>query len=186
MTKIEALELELKARKMVEGTELDWWSVIKFRGFITAILEHPPLFTHGVANYELALGIIEGRPAWEGDQPYFRGNKVMLYSTSPYDFKDMGWSWNPPTQKTATIRDRLTTNAEDFDAIVSELLAENEELRKASQKKEIDVLKVSKRKAKETSDTLFMANQQIASKQEKIDELQARIDSLHAELGIDL
>lgn len=51
MTKIEELDLELKARKMVEGPELNWWDVIK-KANAKEVFIFQPHFRSGV---ELAL-----------------------------------------------------------------------------------------------------------------------------------
>lgn len=134
MTKIEALELELNARKMVEGAELDWWDVIKLSN---RVCEDPPHFTLGKGDYELALGIVEGKPVWVNIELFSKLNgrtyniTVMPIDPQNWSWNPPDWSWNSPAPKTSSIRDRLSANANDFDTIVSELLAENDALHKA-------------------------------------------------------
>lgn len=98
MTKIEALELELVARKMVEGTELDWWEVIKcdegkFHNALSQLIRP-------VNSYELALGIIEGKPVWRGDIYYHKTNKCLARIAGEYAAE---CSWNPPKPKTVMV-----------------------------------------------------------------------------------
>lgn len=143
MTKIEALELELAARKMVEGTGLDWGQVIRHTANklppIASLIEIP------IDLIELALGIIEDKPVWKECRVFAYGIPVVIKQ----DFKGRFTladgtridkevlSWNPSKpktvnpQKTINFRERLTANAEDFDNIISLILAENSELRKA-------------------------------------------------------
>lgn len=100
MTKIEALEMELKARKMVDGTGLDWWDVTRVEHvgsrFYNAIAPHWRL-----EDIELALGILEGKPVWEGDKIYCEGS--IVYATDCCAFNNPSWSWNPTAPKTVTI-----------------------------------------------------------------------------------
>lgn len=98
MTKIEALELELKARKMVEGTELDWTEVLHHKR-----LEHTPIALehYELSDIELALGIIEGKPVWEGDELYYHEYKVQ--ANKHHEPCLIGWSWNPPAPKTIMV-----------------------------------------------------------------------------------
>lgn len=100
MTKIEAMELELKARKMVQGTGVEWWSVIRRNGGIT--YDTPPLFRLPLADYEPALGIIEGKPVWKGDTYYHKGEKLTAGVPMEKWFH-LECSWNPPTQKTVMV-----------------------------------------------------------------------------------
>lgn len=99
MNKIDSLELELKARKMVEGIELNWWNVIRNIGdhyFNPArFIEHPR------TAYELALGIIEVKPVWEGDIIYTADGKACR-AQRHYEYPG-SWSWNPPAPKTAMV-----------------------------------------------------------------------------------
>lgn len=95
MTKIEALELELAARKMVEGTGLDWRKVIKLCG---AVFEFRHYFDNPREDFELALGIVEDRPVWEGDKLYC-GDFRFTVGKNPLNLPPgQEFSWNPPTQ----------------------------------------------------------------------------------------
>lgn len=102
MTKIEALELELAARKLVEGTELGWWKVVR-RDYMSvkSTFSNPPQFElYQLSPIELALGIIEGKPAWKGDEAYWtdlRGTTHKLTVADGCNLTVHGWSWNPPT-----------------------------------------------------------------------------------------
>lgn len=114
MNKIEALELELAARKMVEGTELDWWEVLclshsnkigKLFGY-----PEPTLRLYDLSQTELALGIIEGKPVWNGDRLYFTNKDGSYYqqiATTMHDFTLIGWSRNPPNPNTITVEKEL-------------------------------------------------------------------------------
>lgn len=137
MTKIEELELELKARKIVDGTELDWRECIRL-----AINSKPwagDLSDYRVEELEFALGILEGKPVWADSRVFAHGipvrikqslgDRFALVDGSRIDKEVL--SWGPPTPKTVNFRERLTANAEDFDSIISLILAENAALRKA-------------------------------------------------------
>lgn len=104
MNKIEALELELAARKLVDGTELDWWKAIRLRGICPFIAE--PSFSHHAhkLEYEFAIGILEGKPVWEGDI-YYDGNSGYKTVASEVHSKNY-WakcSWNPPKPATVMV-----------------------------------------------------------------------------------
>lgn len=100
MTKIEALELELTARKMVEGTRLSWVNCLRHR-----YLQAMPfcLECYDICDIELALGTIEGRPVWNGDEYYdTSSNKIIARGGLPQDYWNR-CSWNPPKYKTEKI-----------------------------------------------------------------------------------
>lgn len=105
MTKIEALELELAARKMVEGTGLGWWEAIKIKhGTALADSKLSPCGT--VKQYELALGIIEGKPVWEGDKYYDTNGRECTAGDKRWPKNKDYWAqcyWNPPKPKTGLI-----------------------------------------------------------------------------------
>lgn len=103
MTKIEALRLELKAREMVEGTELGWVEVLRTTRTKMCVSHTLP---GAVADYELALGIIEGKPCWIGDTAYWTnsmGETHQIIVGRLNTFNCPGWSWNPPTPKTVMV-----------------------------------------------------------------------------------
>lgn len=113
MTKIEALELELAARKMVEGTELDWEVAVRFKttkNNISRELSH-----YIVKDIELAIGVIEGRPVWEGDKYYnTSSSKIIARGGSPQDYWDK-CSWHPPKPKTIMV-ELIIEDAEMFES----------------------------------------------------------------------
>lgn len=100
MKEIEATRLKLKCLEMVEGTRLKWWEVAKFCGKVTTA---PLMFSSPESSYEIALGIVEGKPVWKGDRLYSTLSKEMfaaeinLGTNSPY------YSWNPPKPKTVVV-----------------------------------------------------------------------------------
>lgn len=104
MTKIEALELELAARKMVEGIELDWWKLIKLAGSNDLVIDYAHLDRYNSEYLELTLGIVEGRPVWNDSVLYSDNgteyNMSKLY-VSPMVIKKL--HWNPPKPKTVMI-----------------------------------------------------------------------------------
>lgn len=124
MTKIEALELELAARKMVEGMGVYWWKCVRRNtiqfadeGFAHHIMEQ-------FDDIELAIGIIEGRPAFEGDEVFCptadpfvmqdgkrklivaAANAGCVYNITMKDggvFQAELLSWNTPKPKTVIV-----------------------------------------------------------------------------------
>jgi hypothetical protein len=113
MTKIEALELELAARKMVEGTELVWRKVLRHKLDHTWISSGKRFEDCSFTYIELALGIVEGKPVWEGDTLYDSETGAVTLSFDcghpcRGDGKNIGWawerlSWNPPKPKTVMV-----------------------------------------------------------------------------------
>lgn len=105
MTKIEELELELAARKIVEGSELEWLAVIRHRPTKNNLAY--PLEVYFTEHVEIALGIIEGKPVWEGDTLYFpSGESIIAKSYTALNIKAGGvfdLSWNPPKPKTVMV-----------------------------------------------------------------------------------
>lgn len=103
MTKIEALELELKARYIVLGTKLCWRNVIRNKA---GHYFNPALFSkHPQHVYELALGIVERKPVWLGDtlynSSYGYAKTILVSNTELWDLiKDCVLSWEPPKAKT--------------------------------------------------------------------------------------
>lgn len=103
MKPIDAVRLQLKAMELVEGTELEWWEVIRDKTSKKAFNYHPALDCH-VSQYELALGVIKGKPVWEGDQIYTSYNRKFVAHEE--DRERLDWAactWLPPTPKTAMV-----------------------------------------------------------------------------------
>lgn len=119
MNKIEALELELAARKMVKGTGLDWTAVIRHhskRNLADRVEEY------STADVELALGIVEGMQAWKGDTAYWtdnRGETCQIVVGRLNNFNCPGWSWNPPAPKTVMVE--LTVEDAEYYADETEI-----------------------------------------------------------------
>lgn len=110
MNKIEALELELAARKMVEGTALEWGAVI--RHCPTKQKLGNPIDFYNTNHVDVALGILEGKPVWEGDTLWniITGKEY----TATYRLNNpTDWSWNPPKPKTVMV-ELTVENAEYF------------------------------------------------------------------------
>lgn len=109
MTKIESLRMELKCREMVDGTELDWWEVIRHNPTKQNLAN--TLNAYYPENVELALGIIEGKPVWKGDMLYFVNKDESYYqqiATPSHDFTLVGWSRNLPKLTTTVMEKELT------------------------------------------------------------------------------
>lgn len=105
MTELEIAKLKVKCMEMVEGTNLKWWNVLKFRLVynIWEILHSEPKFNWGADDYKLAIAVVEGKPVWEGDTLYFNGEKCTIKQTTRALCSMHLWSWNPPQPKTLTI-----------------------------------------------------------------------------------
>lgn len=100
MTKIEALELELAARKMVEGTGVGWVEVLRKKDTHKPACNKLTMFDWD--NTELALGIVEGRPVWEGDKLFSLLNG-REYDMGSFPNDPTRWSWNKPVPKTVMV-----------------------------------------------------------------------------------
>lgn len=123
MNRIEQLEFELKCQKLVEGTELKWWDVIRYSGAPWGDCS-PPAFDGNIANYECALGIIEGKPVFKGNEIYHGHDKVRVVEAANTQFGiadqyRLSWiyiedcSWNPPKPKTVMV-ELLRTDVEYY------------------------------------------------------------------------
>lgn len=62
MIEIAALELELKAHQMVEGTQLNWKEVIRFKD--TQLPIRLRVASYEEDSIEIAEGIVDGKPIW--------------------------------------------------------------------------------------------------------------------------
>lgn len=105
MNELEATRAKLKCLEMVDGTGLDWWEVITAKGF-TESFNAPPEFNLDGSEYIIALGVVEGKPVWDGDTVWFITTEGAYYrqiATIKHDFKLAGWSWNPPKPKTVMV-----------------------------------------------------------------------------------
>lgn len=99
MKEIEATRMKLAAMELVEGTEIKWWTVLRCAKY-KDVYDFQPVFDSPY-GYELALGIIEGKPVWEGDELYYGDKKTTATAAQGGHFT--GWSWLPPKPKTAPV-----------------------------------------------------------------------------------
>lgn len=102
MKEIEAARLKLKCLEIVEGTDLKWFEVL--RGSKSKVeYFHPPLLNNALDHYEVALGILEGKPVWNGDTLYNEsGEPIKAYKGLNFKYAKF-WSWNPPKPKTVMV-----------------------------------------------------------------------------------
>lgn len=112
MTELESTRAKLKCLEMVEGTKLNWWDVVRFDGCNSG---HYLSFGSD-RKYEFALGVVEGKPVWEGDRLYDSTGCVFTAKTIE-DGSMCGYitpnivrvmpielvSWNPPSPKTVMV-----------------------------------------------------------------------------------
>lgn len=101
MKEIEATRLKLKCLEMVEGTNLKWWEVLTMVGCSETFTSEPMLC--GPKNmYTTVLGIVEGKPVWEGDTLY---NKITNQEFKVKNFTRAfhTYSWNPSKPKTVMV-----------------------------------------------------------------------------------
>lgn len=106
MKEIDAARLKLKALEMVEGTDLHWWHVIKY--------QENPVSSHFSfdgkdEDYNLALGIVEGRPVFKGDKGWSENMECAvtvknrnavdgywLYENSIGGYNGLDFTWEKP------------------------------------------------------------------------------------------
>lgn len=104
MKPIDATRLQLKAMELVEGTGLEW--NICLRNKISHAHTSLNLYLYDSNDLELALGIIEGKPVWEGDTLWYTpgiGSPLTIKIDGGHNLKLSGWSWLPPAPKTAMV-----------------------------------------------------------------------------------
>lgn len=109
MNELEATRAKLKCLEMVDGTGLDWWKVVK--STTSEKLSIPPTFGDDKERYELAIGVLEGKPVWEADTLYLKSNGIKVIAQRgfawtiangrSYEFSEC--SWNPPKPKTVMV-----------------------------------------------------------------------------------
>ena len=89
---------------------MEWWQAIKYHSEDGTV----DINEHGLCmkreQYELALGVVEGRPVWEGDKIY-SAQGVCFYASCKEELD--GCSWNPPKPKTVMV-ELLVNDAEIF------------------------------------------------------------------------
>jgi len=80
MKNYEALELQAKAMRLVEGTELKWFWCIRTARHHDRIYAICPDWD--IENYELALAIVEGKPVFDRDSVWYKGASGTWYKTT--------------------------------------------------------------------------------------------------------
>lgn len=80
-------------------------------------------------SHKFALGVVEGRPVFEGDTLYFNGIPARIRTSLNLD----GWTWNPPKPRTVMV-ELLREDAEAIARDHYELVRLREACRKALEK----------------------------------------------------
>lgn len=106
MNEIEGVRAKLKCMEMVQGTNYKWWEVVKckYKQGITECRFIPTLdfsFDCDQYDFEIALGMVEGKPVWKGDRVYF--NDDVVYASYICDFTSPYWTWNQQVPDTIMI-----------------------------------------------------------------------------------
>jgi hypothetical protein len=100
MKNYEALELQAKAMRLVEGTELKWWQCIKYLGNVHCSTGFS--FLDPSNYYELALAIVEGKPVFNLDRLFYKGHPYIAGKAADFSCKS-DWSWLPQKPKTVLV-----------------------------------------------------------------------------------
>jgi hypothetical protein len=109
MKNYEALELQAKAMRLVEGTGLNWNEVIRLHSRIIYNGRYD-LNGYKPGDCELALTIVEGKPVFNGDVLYTKINGCT-HTIDQYNYDFANYSWNPPKPKTVLV-EMLVVDAE--------------------------------------------------------------------------
>ena len=113
MKNYEALELQAKAMRLVEGTDLFWYACVR-NGVTKRAVDH----NWEAQNPELAFAIVEGKPVFKGDELWNVPNRFKF--TADYyeggllgsrkcnsEGQSVAWltdcSWNPPKPRTVMV-----------------------------------------------------------------------------------
>ena len=104
MKPYEALELQAKAMRLVEGTELEWQSAIRVKSihYKEWVYSSSWDFDGYIGDYELALAIVENRPVFKGDKLYSKLNG-REYEVNTKVSDSQNFSWNPPKPRTVMV-----------------------------------------------------------------------------------
>lgn len=80
----------------------DWLCLMRLK-----MMRHDAVTGFYNPEYNYALGVVEGRPVFEGDELYFKGIKRIATAGSKIQFPDnfdaSGWTWNPPKPRTILV-----------------------------------------------------------------------------------
>jgi len=104
---------------LVAGTNLLWWECCKINGDVFLNADYNFLSD---GDYEFALGIVEGKPVFEGDVLYTLkdGLKIHVKFNNDKSAFNQEWartvSWNPPAPKTITINGKEYPAPDDSDS----------------------------------------------------------------------
>jgi len=74
---------------MVEGTELDWWDCVKFKGEMLNEIELKSW--DNPQDYEFAVILVEGKPVFIGDMLYDE-NGIGWTVGFTFDFNNKSWN----------------------------------------------------------------------------------------------
>ena len=100
MKNYEALELQAKVMRLVEGTELEWRQAIRIDDNVGSYFLE--LEKYSIKGVKLALAIVEGKPVFNGDK--LLSNLNGREYTITHKFSDIKeWSWNPPKPRTVMV-----------------------------------------------------------------------------------
>ena len=102
MTLAELYQEAARVAKLIEGTKLTIGDAVKICGHVYG-RGYPAFDTGNAKDYEFALAIVDGRPAFRNDWIYFKGEK---YSANDQLFKHealSNFSWNPPKPRTVMV-----------------------------------------------------------------------------------
>lgn len=116
MTEIEKLEAQIKCMKMVDGTGLKWWEVVKINGH--RVYDRVD-FSWDSTAYTFALGVLEGKPVWSVAVLY-REDGISAEASTLMNLSSGRWSWAPPKPKTVMV-ELLVADAVEFAARVDHL-----------------------------------------------------------------
>ena len=102
MKEYELLEMQAKAMRMVEGTNVDWERCVRFKD--CSGLWHVTSGMKTTIDYQLALAIVEGKPVFPGDEIWCLGaTNGWFKTTMTKALISENLSRNPPKPKTVTI-----------------------------------------------------------------------------------
>lgn len=142
MNELEATRIKLKCLEMVEGTRVEWWGCLRYN--LNTFTYEPLLLSRDVSDYQISLGLLEGKPVFEGDQVYCNGD--IVYATETCDFSHSSWSWNPPKPKPEPIpapqtkADIATMLAEVVDRVEKILKIREQESRQFYERRNSDFI----------------------------------------------
>ena len=124
MKNYEALELQAKAMRLVEGTEFGWMAAIRLANEIIYDGTYE-LGGYSAGELELALAIVEGKPVFKGDELWkISSGKKYTIASGDGRYFSVGYgtvsiedfSWSPPKPKTVMV-ELLVEDAESLSVL---------------------------------------------------------------------